>query len=87
MGGGSLLSHYQRYPSSPRQPFYYGTFLSGADSTPCFPLNAQHLCLQPFPNSYLIYRVCVCVRVQVQVKSRQDPDLLHISHIDNSTNM
>lgn len=37
-GGGSLLSHYQCYLSGPCQPFDYGTFLSGADSslTPCF---------------------------------------------------
>lgn len=62
-GWGGLLSHYQCYLSSPCQPPYYSTFLSGADSslTPCFPHNAQHLSLQLFPVSYLIRHLCVCM--------------------------
>ncbi len=56
----------------PANPPYYSTFLSGADlsSTPCFPLNAQHLRLQLFPMSYLIHRLCLCMFVYRCSQSR-----------------
>lgn len=78
--GSSLLSHYQRYLSSPCQHpllrhfslwgwFELDSLFSLQCTTPTFTTELSYICF-------------VCVHVCAQVQSWQKPNSLHICHID-----